>query len=291
MYEQIASNKRKSYALVAVFVVLIGLLGYVFGLFTGSIIAGLFIAGLFSVVMILISYYAGDSIILAANKAREAKKSEFPYLYNTVEGLAIAAGLPKPKIYVIDSPALNAFATGRDPRHASITVTTGLLEKMNRQELEGVIGHEMSHVKNFDIRLMLFVVVLASMAVLLSDMIIRSSFFGRRDSERDGGLGTVFLIVGLVLAILTPIIAQLIKLAISRKREYLADADGALLTRYPKGLADALRKIAKDTNTLETANAASANIYISNPFRKGWVAGLFSTHPPIEKRIKALEAM
>ncbi len=290
MYKQISANNRRSYILIAFFLLFVLFIGYVFGMLTGTWYLGLFIAALISILMILVSYYSGDKIILNANNAKLVHKKDYPYLYNTVEGLAIAAGIPKTKLYIIDSDAMNAFATGRNPKEASVAVTKGLVEKLNRAELEGVIAHEMSHIKNYDIMFMLFVVVLASIIVLLSDMLLRSFVFRGGNNEKSS-FSVVFLIVGLVLALLSPIIAQLVKLAISRKREFLADADGALLTRYPKGLAEALRKISKDSNELKTANKASANIYFSNPFRKGYFSGLFSTHPPLEARIKALEAM
>jgi heat shock protein HtpX len=225
-------------------------------------------------------------------------KDEYPYLYNVVEGLAIAAGVPTPRCYVIDDTAPNAFATGRNPEHAVICVTTGILEKLNRVELEGVIAHEMSHIKNYDVRLQTVVVVMAGVVALLSDWMLRSFLWGggrrrSRDSRSGGGAGAVLVIVGLALAILSPLIATIIQLAVSRKREFLADASGAMLTRYPPGLASALRKISADTEPLEAANKATAHLYIVNPLKdiKGAVNKLFSTHPPIEERIAALEKM
>jgi heat shock protein HtpX len=218
-------------------------------------------------------------------------------LINTVEGLAIAAGLAKPpKVYVIEDSALNAFATGRDPEHSSITVTTGLLEKLTKLELEGVIAHEMSHIKNFDIRVMMLAAVMVGLTVLLSDFLLRSFLWGRGGRSRENNQMTaVFIIVGLALAILAPLVGEAIKLAISRKREYLADASGALLTRYPKGLADALKKIKGDPDPLvDHANKATAHLFISTPFRKSkksFMKKLFSTHPPIDQRIKKLENM
>jgi len=217
-------------------------------------------------------------------------------LYNVVEGLSIAAGVPAPKCYVIDDTAPNAFATGRNPKNSVICVTTGLLQKMNRAELEGVIAHEMSHIKNYDIRLQTLAVVMVGVVALLSDWIMRSFWWGggRRRGGRDkSGAGAIFVVVGLLLAVLGPIISQLIRLAISRKREFLADASGAMLTRYPPGLASALRKISTDTEPLEAANKATAHLYIVNPLKdiKGAVNKLFSTHPPIEERISALEKM
>jgi heat shock protein HtpX len=244
-------------------------------------------------------YFSSDKVVLAISRARPVTKDEYPYLYNVVEGLAIAAGLPAPRCYVIDDTAPNAFATGRNPQTAVICVTTGILDKLNRVELEGVIAHEMSHIKNYDVRLQTLVVVMAGVVALLSDWILRSFFWGggRRRGGRagrgGGGAGAILIVVGLALAALSPFIATIIQLAISRKREFLADASGAMLTRYPAGLASALRKISADTEPLEAANKATAHLYIVNPLKniKGSVNRLFSTHPPIEERIAALEKM
>ena len=294
MYEQIASNKRRTYLLFFVFFVLIMIIGIVFDFVFNLSYFGIIIAFIITIVWILISYFKGDAIVLKLSRAKPANKKEHAFLVNTVEGLAIAAGLPKPKIYVIEDNAINAFATGRDPEHASIAVTTGTLAKLNRQELEGVVAHEMSHIKNYDIRTMLLAAVMVGVIALLSDFMIRSFLWGggRRDRRDGGSMQAILLVIGIILAILAPLIANLIKLAISRKREYLADASGALLTRYPKGLANALKKIAKDHEQLKGATNATAHLYISNPFkRKGFLVNLFSTHPPIQERIKALEAM
>jgi heat shock protein HtpX len=242
-------------------------------------------------------YYYSDKIVLAISHARPVTREEYPYLYHTVEGLAIAAGVPSPHCYVIDDTAPNAFATGRNPKNAVICVTTGLLQKMNRLELEGVIAHEMSHIKYYDVLLQTVAVVMVGIVALLSDWMLRSFWWGggrRRSRERSGGnAGAILLLVGIVLAILSPLIAQLIQLAISRRREFLADASGAMLTRYPAGLASALRKIAADPEPLEVANKATAHLYIVNPLKNvgGKVNKLFSTHPPIEERIAALEKM
>jgi len=264
----------------------------------------LVIAVIIAVVQALVSYYYSDSITLAVSGAKEVPRKEpFLDLHRIVENLAITAGLPKPKIYLIDDSAPNAFATGRDPKHASIAVTSGLLEKLNKTELEGVISHELSHIGNYDIRLMTVVVVLVGVVALLSDFFLRWTWFGggrRRDSDGGGQLQLILLIVAMVMAILAPLAATLIQLAISRKREFLADASGALLTRYPEGLASALEKIAQDREPLEVANKATAHLYIENPFKenveaghgsRGWLAGLFDTHPPVEERIKRLRAM
>jgi heat shock protein HtpX len=297
IYEEIASNKRRSYLLIFFFMVFVIFVGFVVGFFYGSTYFGVGLALVIGIIYFLISYYGGANAILAMTKAKEAKKPEYTYLINTVEGLAIAAGLAKPpKVYVINDDALNAFATGRDPEHSSITVTTGLLDKLNRLELEGVIAHEMSHIKNFDIRVMMLAAVMVGITVLLSDFLLRSFLWGRRGRDKEGGqLTFVFIIVGIALAILAPLVGEAIKLAISRKREYLADASGALLTRYPKGLADALKKIKSDPDPLvDHANKATAHLFISTPFRKSkrsFLKKLYSTHPPIDDRIKRLEGM
>ena len=298
MYEQIARNKWKSAALVLFFVVFIFVLTWVFEEVTGWGKGGLVLAVVVSVTMAAGGYFASDKIVLAISKARPVTKEEFPYLYNVVEGLTIAAGIPAPRCYVIEDTAPNAFATGRDPKHAVLCVTTGILQKLNRVELEGVVAHEMSHIKNYDVRLQTVVVVMAGVVALLSDWILRSFLWGggRRRSRNDrgtGGAGALLVIVGLALAILAPFFAKIIQLAVSRKREFLADASAAMLTRYPAGLASALRKISADTEPLEAANKATAHLYIVNPLKdiKGAVNKLFSTHPPIEERIAALERM
>jgi heat shock protein HtpX len=299
MYEQIARNKWKSFFLVLFFIVLIFVLTWVFEVATGWGKGGLAIAVIVSLAMALGGYFASDKIVLAISRARPVTKEEYPYLYNVVEGLSIAAGLPTPRCYVIDDTAPNAFATGRNPKNSVICVTTGLLEKMNRVELEGVIAHEMSHIKNYDVLLQTLVVVMVGVVALLSDWILRSFFWGggRRSREKGrggaAGVGAILIIVGLVMAALSPLIAKLIQLAISRRREFLADANGAMLTRYPPGLASALKKLAADKEPLEAANKATAHLYIVNPLEdiKGTVNKLFSTHPPIEERIAALEKM
>ena len=299
MYEQIASNKRKSIFLIFFFLVLIAALGWVFGQITEFGSYALIPAVVIALLMTWGSYYYSDKIVLAVSKARPVSKQEYPYLYNIVEGLALAAGLPKPRCYVIDDTAPNAFASGRNPEKAVVVVTEGLLKKLNRAELEGVIAHEMSHIKNYDIRVQTLAVVMVGVVVLLSDWILRSFLWGgrrRRSSDKSSGnAGAILIIVALALAILSPIIAQLIKLAVSRKREFLADADGAMLTRYPPGLASALKKLSADKEPLEVANKATAHMYIINPLkdhkRGAGMAKLFSTHPPVEERIAALEKM
>lgn len=297
MFDEARNNQLKSVILLAFFVGLIGFLGAVIGLFYGSTYFGLALAVIFAIAYSAIVFNTGDRMILSMSGARPVTKQEEPHLYHTIEGLAVAAGIPTPKAYVIDDSALNAFATGKDPKHASITVTSGMLRTMNRQELEGVIGHEMSHIKNYDVRFMMLTAVLVGIVVLLSDFLLRTFLWGggRKRNEKGGGqLVLIMIIVGFALAILTPLIGQLIQLAISRKREYAADASGAILTRYPPGLASALGKIAKDPDPLvDKANRATAHLFISTPFKnsKGFVTRLFATHPPIQERIKRLEEM
>ncbi len=282
--------------LIAVFTVIVAVVAYVFGelLAPGGGVAILPFAFVFSIGSALTSYFAGDKLVLAQSQARALGPDEEPQLHNVVETLAIGLGIPTPKLHVIEDSAPNAFATGRDPKHASVAVTRGLLDKMERTELEGVIAHELSHVGNRDIRVMLLVTILVGTVALLADWTLRATFWGagRRDRDRGGG-GSILLLVGIVLAILTPVIAILIQLAVSRQREYLADASGALLTRYPPGLASALRKIAADKEALEVANKATASLYIANPLKDAPATfdHLFDTHPPIEERIKRLEAM
>jgi len=298
MYEQIAGNKRKSFLLVFLFMALIFVLAWLFNQMVGMGTPGIVAAVVISLAMTIGSYYASDKIVLAMSKARPVTKEEFPYLYNVVEGLTIAAGIPPPRCYVIDDTAPNAFATGRNPKHSVIVVTTGLLEKLSRVELEGVVAHEMSHIKNYDVLLQTLTVVMVGIVALLSDWMRRTFWWGggrRRDSDRGKGSGgaAIIMALALVMAILSPLIAQLIRFAISRKREFLADASGAMLTRYPPGLASALRKISADKEPLEAANKATAHLYIVNPLKDiaGPVNKLFSTHPPIEERIAALEKM
>lgn len=299
MYEQISSNKRKSVFLIFFFLVLIFLLSWVFAqLFEFGRYAYV-LAIVIAVVMTFGSYFASDKLVLAVSKAKPVSKQDYPHLYNVVEGLTLAAGLPKPRCYIIDDSAPNAFASGRNPKNAIIVVTTGLLEKLNRVELEGVIAHEMAHIKNYDILVQTLAVVMVGVIALLSDWILRSFFWGRRgrsrssSRDRGGDIGSIIAIVGVVLAIFSPFIAQLLRFSISRKREFLADANGALLTRYPPGLASALKKLDADREPLEVANKATAHLYIVNPLKdlKGKTNKMFSTHPPIEERVSALENM
>lgn len=241
-----------------------------------------------SIIMTLVSYYKGDKIALRSTGAKETTKEADPYVYRMVENMAITAGIPTPKVYIIDSPAMNAFATGRDPEHASIAVTKGIVKALENEELEGVIAHEMSHIKNFDIRLMTIVVVLVGTISLISNWFFRARFYG--GGKRDNKAGGWIALVGLALLILSPIIAKLIQLAISRKREYLADASGSLLTRYPEGLARALEKISK-SSALPSASRATAHLFISNPLKEKKISKFFSTHPPAEDRINKLRGM
>ncbi|MGQ0551001.1 MAG: M48 family metallopeptidase [Armatimonadota bacterium] len=292
MYEAIEGNVRRTWVLVIGFVALAAALGYVFGELTEFGYAGAVVAGLVAIAGAWASYYASDRIVLTISGAREASRDVYPYLHNTVGGLAIAAGIPAPRLYIIDDSAPNAFATGRDPQHAAIAVTTGLLDKLDRLELEGVIAHEMAHIQNYDIRLSTIAAVLVGLVALMSDWLMRSMRWGRRRGGREGGGAGLVVLVGLVLAVLSPILAQLLRMAISRSREYLADASGAMLTRYPEGLASALEKLSADPEPLEVANKATAHLYIINPLREwgGWLNGLFNTHPPVEERVRRLRA-
>jgi heat shock protein HtpX len=279
------------------FVAFVVLAAYVMGNALGYGNSWMVIAVLFSVISSFVSYYWGANMVLAMSGARPAdRKRDFDF-YTVTENLAIAAGLPKPKLYVIDDPAMNAFATGRDPAHAVVCATTGLLDRLDRREIEGVIAHELSHVKNFDTRLMAVVAVLVGTIAFMADMFMRTLWWGggRRNRDDNGNLGGILMIVGIILAILSPIAATLIQLAVSRKREYLADASGAFLTRYPAGLASALEKLSRDKDVLPSASNATSHLFIVNPFKGknfgAWFSGLFDTHPPIEERIKILRTM
>lgn len=247
-------------------------------------------------IMNFASYYWSDKIVMTISGAKQIEKADAPELFRIVENLAIADGIPMPRVYILEDSAPNAFATGRDPKHAAVCATTGILQKLNKLELEGVIAHELSHVKNRDTLVMTVVTVLVGMIALLADWFLRMSFWRGNDDDDNRGGNQIFMILGLVLALLSPFIAMLIQLAISRRREFLADASGALLTRYPEGLAQALIKISKDPEPLEAANKATAHLYIVNPFKGhgravAQFANLFNTHPPIEERVKALREM
>jgi heat shock protein HtpX len=298
--ERIAVNRRNSLILIAAFLAFVAVFGYVIGwAWIGDpvgAIFGLVLAFIVGIVSGLATYYGGDRMMLAASRAREITHDDAPVLFNVVEEMAIAAGLPMPKVYIIDDSAPNAFATGRDPEHASVAVTSGLLEKLNRDELQGVIAHEMSHVGNFDIRYAMLVGILVGTTVLISDFFLRGLWLsggGRGRGEGGGYVQLIMIVIAIVFAILAPLFARLLQLSISRQREYLADASAVRLTRNPKGLADALQKISGDREVLEAANRATAHLYIVNPV-KGFekrAKGLFSTHPPIEERIQILRFM
>jgi heat shock protein HtpX len=302
VYEQIAANKRKTVLLIVGSIILLGAVGYVLGLWYGSGPAGLVGAVVLAVVLSLGSFFGGDRLVLASTRAREVTPQDQPRLHNIVEGLSIAAGIPKPKVYLVPEQAPNAFATGRNPEHSSVAVTEGLLATMNRVELEGVIGHELSHVVDRDILVGTVVATLVGAVVLISEFFMRSWWWGgvrgRRGGDRSGGgLEAIIFAIGLVLLVLAPIIGQIIRLAVSRQREFLADAQGALLTRYPPGLASALRKIGAASGIpMRSANNATAHLWLNQPSRiqgegMGPLEKLFSTHPPIEERIKRLEEM
>lgn len=279
---------------MGVFILFIGVIGWLLSQTTTLGENAIFLAVALSLVMALISYFSGDKVALFAASARPITRDENPYLYRLVENLCITAGISPPKIYIIDDPAMNAFATGRSPKHASIAFTTGIVQKLENEELEGVIAHELSHVKNYDIRVMTVVIILVGTIALLADWFLRASIFGgRRDNHERGQIGIILFVLGIILAILSPLIAQLIQLAVSRKREFLADADGALLTRYPEGLARALEKIQNSHTPLRRANTATAHLFIANPFGQGrkHFARLFSTHPPVEERIRILRSL
>lgn len=293
MYSQIDSNKQKSVLLLMLATALVLALGYVFDrAYGGDGYGGLFLGIIISLVTTSVSYFHGDKIALSVSGAQPIFKEENRYVWNMVENLCITAGLPTPKIYIMNDPSINAFATGRKPELASIAITTGAIEKLKNEELEGVLAHELSHIQNYDIRFMMLVAVLVGAVSIMANIFLRGGMFRRRSNDREGGDAlAIFAIVGVVLAILSPLIAQLIKLAVSRKREYLADASGALLTRFPDGLATALEKIQAENTPLQKANASTAHLFFANPFTGKNLAGLFSTHPPIEDRIKKLREM
>jgi heat shock protein HtpX len=302
VYEQISSNRRKSILLVLGAVVLLGAVGYAIGLLTQQGPVWLVVGIGLAVVMSIGSYLYGDRIVLASTRAREVTPEEQPRLHNIVEGLAIAAGLPKPRVYVVPEQAPNAYATGRNPEHSSIAVTQGLLDTLNRVELEGVVGHEMSHILDRDILVGTIVATLVGAAVIMSEFFMRAMWWGgvggRRGNDRGGGPASALLFAfGFLLLVTAPIFGQIVRLAVSRQREYLADAQGAMLTRYPPGLADALRKIGAASGIpMRSANNATAHLWLSQPSRvqgerMGPMERLFSTHPPMEDRIRRLEEM
>ncbi len=288
MYSQIAANKRKTVIIMMLFIVLVAAFGWVFGQYMGNpgitpyVLAG---AGIYA----LISYYSGSKVALAVNGAKEITKKENPRLWRIVENLAITNGMPMPQVYIIDDPSPNAFATGRDPDHAAVCATTGIMQIMTDAELTGVMAHELGHVKNYDIRVSMIAFALVAVISILADFMLRMVWF--RDSDNDSSSNGVFFALGIAAAIIAPIIATLIQLAISRQREYLADATGALTTRYPEALASALEKISHTGSTLKKQNPSTAHLFFANPLKKGGVASLFSTHPPINDRIARLRNM
>jgi heat shock protein HtpX len=296
IYDRIAANKRETWLLMFLFVLVLGAMvtAFAYALGVPLTIAPIVFAGL--ALYALFSYFASASVALTVSGARQVEVGEEPELYRIVENLSIGSGLPMPKVYVIEDSAPNAFATGRDPKHASVAATRGLLDKLEKAELEAVMAHEMSHVGNYDIRVMTITVVLVGLVALLADILLRWTFWGsggRRSNRGKGGGAAILVVVALVFAILAPLVAKIIQLAISRQREYLADASGALLCRNPDALARALAKISADPEPLEAANKATAHLYISNPLKEhaSLLNNLFSTHPPIDERIKLLHAM
>jgi len=297
IYTHQSSNIRKTWIIMSAFLVFVIVVGWVFAQAMSSP-AILYIAVIIALLMNFFGYWYSDKLVLAMSRAKEVQKQDAPELYRIVENLAITAGLPTPKVYVINESAPNAFATGRNAEHAVVAVTTGLLQRLNKTELEGVLAHELSHIGNKDMLVSTIAVVLVGFIALLSDFFIRWMWFGGgkgRDRGGDGRIQAIFMLVGIALAILAPIIASLMRLAISRKREFLADASGALLTRHPEGLASALIKISRDPNELKIANNATAHLFIANPFKgkraKGFMAKVFMTHPPIDERVAVLREM
>jgi heat shock protein HtpX len=306
-YSEESANRRNSFLLALVVVAVLGVFGFVIGYAIGYGngdptlwgIGALMIAVAFGLLSAMGSYYGGDQLVLNSSGAREVSAEQAPQLYNVVTEMALAAGIPMPKVYIIDDPSPNAFATGRDPQHSSVAITTGLLNKLNREELQGVLGHEMSHIRNYDIRFTLIVGVMVGSIALLAQLFLRYTFWfgGGRRSNSDsnsggGGLAVLFLVIGIVMAILAPIFTALVQMAVSRQREYLADASSVELTRNPHGLESALAKISSDNEPLKAANGATQHLYIVNPLKKlGGGASLFSTHPPIVDRINRLRAL
>lgn len=301
LYTQISSNIRKTWLLVSAFFVLLILIFWIFS-YAFNNPAILWFGVVLAILMNIASFWYSDKIVLALSRAKPFDPHQNPELYRVVENLAITAGLPMPKIYFIDDPAPNAFATGRDKNHAAVAVTRGLLERLDPSELEGVIAHELSHIGNRDMLVSTVVVVLAGIIAIVSDMVLRMTWFGGlRSRDEEGGGNAVFFALALVGAILAPLAATLIRLAVSREREYLADSSGALLTRYPEGLIRALKKISSDPRQLQSATNATAHLFFENPFkadvvsgparRTSWIVKLFMTHPPIEDRIRALQQL
>lgn len=297
IYSAISQNKWKTWLIVFLFIIFITTIAFVYGKIIGDPIGIAGVALIFAGFTSIGSYYWSDKLVIATTGAQEIEKKDNPELFRIVENLAIGDGIPMPKVYILDDPSPNAFATGRDPQHAAVVVTSGVLQRLNKVEMEGVIAHELSHVKDYDTRLMAIVAILVGFVAILADMFMRTLWWGgaRENNREDNRNQGLLLIIGVILAILSPIVATLIQLAVSRKREFLADAAGALLTRYPEGLASALEKIASDPRPVQTATNATAHLFIANPFKGksagAWFASLFDTHPPIEERIRILRSM
>ena len=289
MYDQISANKRKTIGLMFGFFVLVGALAWILASVYGND-QMLVIAAVFAVGYSLWGFFASSRLALTVNGAKEIQKSDDPRLWRIVENLAITDGLPMPKVYIMEDPALNAFATGRDPAHASVAITTGLLNVLDDTEVQGVMAHELGHVKNYDIRVSMLAFALVGVVSLICDIFLRISFWGGGDDDNNSG-NNVLMILSIVALILAPIVATLMQLAISRKREYLADATGALTTRYPEGLASALEKIRDNGSVMRKQNTSTAHLFIANPIKKGAISGLLSTHPPIDERIRILRGM
>lgn len=284
MYSQIAANKRKTFYIMSLFVLIIAAIGYAYGLYVGDF-SSLYVVFGFALIYSLISYFTASKVALAVNGAKPIEKKDAPEYYRIVENLAITTGMPMPKVYIINDASPNAFATGRDPKHASVAATTGLLEIMDKKELEAVMAHEMGHVQNYDIRVMMIVFACVSIIGLLSDFLIRMVWWGDDDNQNP-----IAILVAIALAILAPFVALLVQLAVSRRREYLADATSALTTRYPDGLISALRKLEKTGTSLKRQNSSTAHLFFANPLKGKSLSKLFSTHPPIEDRIAKLQA-
>ena len=288
MYSNIASNKRKTFFMMFVFVLFVSGLIWLLNRYYIGGNNYVFYGGLIGAsIYVLITYFSGAKMALALNGAKEIEKRDNPRLYRMVENLAITNGMPTPKVYIIDDPAANAFATGRDPSNSAVAVTTGILELMNDTELEGVLAHELAHIKNYDIRVSMVAFALTVVISLLADIILRMTIFSNRDRDNNA----LFLVLGLAAAVLAPIIAAMIQSAISRQREYLADASGVLTTRYPEGLASALEKLESNSTVVKRQNTSTAHLFFANPLKKGGIRGLFSTHPPIEDRVARLQKM
>lgn len=296
MYKEIDRNKKITFLILFVFVLFVLAVGYFYSLISDTGWFGLVAGMIVAFPTVWIGYYNSDKMVLFMAGAKYIEKKDNPVLYNTVENLSIAAGLPTPKVYIVEDQAMNAFATGRDPQHAVVAVTTGLLSKLEKRELEGVIAHELSHIKNFDTRLGTIVVIFVGLVVILADWFWHFGSLSRRDSKKDGG--GILVILGILFILLSPLVAQIMQLALSRNREYLADADAALLTRFPDGLIGALEKISNQDVLLRRANNAMNHMYIVDPIKSlagskktSWFENLFSTHPPVDERINRLKNM